>query len=119
MRPQRSISQLTPPNSCMVLNGLVVPSGTTTHYFHLPAGGMAAPEQVLREERGAGLGEHAGCLLYVGGSDLDVFVAGQRLGNEPVEHRVLELFPPLGVHCVPGIRRFVLKDFGMSSAGRR
>ncbi len=51
----------------------------------------------LREERRAGLRDHREGLLDIGGRDLDAEVVGERGLDQPVEHRVAELFPPRGV----------------------
>ncbi len=73
----------------------------------LALAGRGRPVARLRIQRGARLRQHGGRLLDVRGGDLDVQIAGERLVNQAVEHRVLELLPPRGVRGVPRLRHLV------------
>jgi len=58
----------------------------------------------LRKKRRPGLHKHRRRLFNVCDCDLDVLVLCESLGDQRIEHRILELIPPLGVggrSCIP------------------
>ena len=61
----------------------------------------------LWKQRCAGLHQHARGLFDVGGGDFHCPVIGQRLGDQRVEHRVVELLPPIGVGSVACVLFFI------------
>ena len=61
----------------------------------------------LRKKICTGGHEQARCLFHVGSRNLHAFAVGQRLGDELVEHRVIELFPPFGIGSLSHLLRLV------------
>ncbi len=80
----------------------------TAEAAHLLAGEIGARAH-LRKEPGAGRAEHASGFLHARGGDANVLVLRERRGDELVQHRVVELLPPCGVHEVGGIAHFITK----------
>ena len=110
MRPQRSISQLD--RQQRLVRRLRIRN--EPRELRRRAGlGRAARGRPSRRSRPAGTVPDRVCVstptavLDVGGGDLDVEVVRERLRDERVEHRVVELLPPLRVRGVGGVLRRV------------
>ena len=75
------------------------------------AGSRPAVAHLRIETRPRGHEEPLG-LGNVGGGDLHVLVVGQRVGDELVEHRVVELLPPFGVGGLGHVLRLEAEGLG-------
>ncbi len=84
---------------CLVQRELVVRAGRDgrlPHAGRLGAARIGAVAQ-LRQRLGPRADERADELIHPGGGDADVAIFAQRGLDQPVQHRVAELFPPLRI----------------------